>query len=125
MIATQLVHIGKEANKWEEQHFLGEDEDAEIEYGVDPNEHDPDTRLHELCIKAGEREASRALGISRTALRRALTFRRKNEFAEGSRSHWSLKRFGPYGAVATYFVWRLCFQCTNIKLQCTQCVIRE
>jgi hypothetical protein len=25
VIATQLVHIGKEANKWEEQHFLGED----------------------------------------------------------------------------------------------------
>jgi hypothetical protein len=74
VIATQIVHIGKEANKWEEQHFLGADEDAEIDYGVDPNEHDPDTRLHELCIKAGEREASRALGISRTALRRALSF---------------------------------------------------
>jgi hypothetical protein len=27
------VHIGKEADKWEEQHFLGEDDEAEIEYG--------------------------------------------------------------------------------------------
>ena len=33
VFATQLVHIGKEANKWEEQHFLGEDDEAEIEYG--------------------------------------------------------------------------------------------
>ena len=24
VVATQLLHIGKEANKWEEQHFLGE-----------------------------------------------------------------------------------------------------
>ena len=28
--ATRSVHIGKEANMWEEQHFLGADEDAEI-----------------------------------------------------------------------------------------------
>src|SRR5208282_460335 len=34
VLATHLVHIGKEANKWEEQHFLGGDEDAEIEYGI-------------------------------------------------------------------------------------------
>jgi hypothetical protein len=27
-------HLQGEANKWEEQHFLGEDEDAEIEYGA-------------------------------------------------------------------------------------------
>jgi hypothetical protein len=32
VLATQLMHIGKEANKWEERYFLGEDEDAEIEY---------------------------------------------------------------------------------------------
>ena len=24
VIATQIVHIGKEANKWEEHYFLGE-----------------------------------------------------------------------------------------------------
>ena len=32
VIATGIVHIGKEANKWEERYFLGEDEDAEIEH---------------------------------------------------------------------------------------------
>ena len=29
-----VQHIGKEANKWEEQHFLGADPDAQIEYGI-------------------------------------------------------------------------------------------
>jgi hypothetical protein len=35
--ATQINYIGKEANRWEEQFFLGMDEDAVIEYGTDPN----------------------------------------------------------------------------------------
>ena len=34
--ATQINYIGKEANRWEEQFFLGMDEDAVIEYGADP-----------------------------------------------------------------------------------------
>jgi hypothetical protein len=34
--ATQIKYIGKEANRWEEQFFLGMDEDAAIEYGADP-----------------------------------------------------------------------------------------
>jgi hypothetical protein len=34
VFATQILHVGKEANKWEEQYFLGADDDAEIEYGV-------------------------------------------------------------------------------------------
>jgi hypothetical protein len=71
VIATQLVHIGKEANKWEEQHFLGEDDDAEIEYGVSQSAEDHDLNLRELCRELGEREAARKLDISRTALRRA------------------------------------------------------
>jgi hypothetical protein len=72
VIATQLVHIGKEANKWEEQHFLGEDEDAEIEYGVAEGAGKLDATIRDLCDKVGEREAAKMIGISRTALRRAL-----------------------------------------------------
>ena len=34
MSSNAILHIGKEANKWEEQYFLGLDDDAEIEYGV-------------------------------------------------------------------------------------------
>ena len=72
VVAAQILHIGKEANKWEEQYFLGEDDDAEIEYGVDLSADDLDVRLRELCREVGEREAAQKLGISRTALRRAL-----------------------------------------------------
>jgi hypothetical protein len=71
VVATRIIHIGKEANKWEEQHFLGEDEEAEIEYGVGQTADDLNLSLRELCRELGEREASRKLGISRTALRRA------------------------------------------------------
>ena len=74
VFATQLVHIGKEANKWEEQHFLGDDEDAEIEYGVDQSDGSLDAAIRESCETAGERVSAEKLGISRTALRRALKF---------------------------------------------------
>jgi hypothetical protein len=72
VVATQILHIGKEANKWEEQYFLGEDEDAEIEYGVDQSNASLDAAIRELCETAGERVSAEKLGISRTALRRAL-----------------------------------------------------
>jgi len=72
VIATQILHIGKEANKWEEQYFLGPDDDAEIEYGVGQTFDALDLGLRELCRELGEREAARKLGISRTALRRAM-----------------------------------------------------
>ena len=72
VFATQLVHIGKEANKWEEQYFLGEDEEAEIEYGVDENESLLNSKIRDVCDEIGERVAAERIGISRTALRRAL-----------------------------------------------------
>ena len=72
VVALQIVHIGKEANKWEEQYFLGPDDEAEIEYGVGQTADDLDLSLRELCRELGEREAARNLEISRTALRRAL-----------------------------------------------------
>ena len=79
VIATQIVHIGKEANKWEERYFLGEDEDAEIEYGVAEN---MDAGIRAMCEEIGERAAASKIGISRTALRRVLKF----GLAEMSRS---------------------------------------
>lgn len=72
MIATQIVHIGKEANKWEEQYFLGPDDEAEIEYGVDLSASALDAAVHGLCHKIGQRAAAKQLGVSRTALRRAV-----------------------------------------------------
>jgi hypothetical protein len=70
--ATQIVHIGKEANKWEERYFLGDDEEAEIEYGVAGSESLLDAKIRALCEEIGERAAAERTGISRTALRRAL-----------------------------------------------------
>jgi predicted DNA-binding protein (UPF0251 family) len=68
----QILHIGKEANKWEEQYFLGPDEEAQIEYGVDENEILLNSKIRDLCDEVGERVAAERIGISRTALRRAL-----------------------------------------------------
>jgi hypothetical protein len=72
VVATQVIHIGKEANKWEEQHFLGEDEEAEIEYGVAESASSLGAKIRALCEEIGERAAAKRIGISRTALRRAL-----------------------------------------------------
>jgi hypothetical protein len=72
VIAVQILHIGKEANKWEEQYFLGPDHEAEIEYGVGQTADALNLGLRELCRELGEREAARKLEISRTALRRAI-----------------------------------------------------
>ena len=72
VIAAQILHIGKEANKWEEQYFLGPDDEAEIEYGVGQTADAVDLGLRELRRELGEREAARKLGISRTALRRVM-----------------------------------------------------
>jgi DNA polymerase elongation subunit (family B) len=73
VIAVQILHIGKEANRWEEQYFLGPDDDAEIEYGDGQTADELDLSLRELCRELGEREAARKLAISRTALRRAMS----------------------------------------------------
>src|SRR5262245_40232359 len=36
VVVAAIHHIGKEANKWEEQHYLGFDEGEQIEYGSGP-----------------------------------------------------------------------------------------
>ena len=35
--ATAVEYIGKEANRWEEQFYLGEEPEAQIEYGAPPS----------------------------------------------------------------------------------------
>jgi hypothetical protein len=72
VVAVQILHIGKEANKWEEQYFLGPDDEAAIEYGLCQTADDLDLSLRDLCRELGEREAARKLEISRTALRRGM-----------------------------------------------------
>jgi hypothetical protein len=69
---VQILHIGKEANKWEEQHFLGPNDEAQVEYGARQTADALDSSLRKLCRELGEREAARKPEISRTALRRAM-----------------------------------------------------
>lgn len=70
--ATAIIHIGKEANKWEEQFFTGPIEEAEIEYGADASGGSLYERVRELCEELGQREAARQLGISRMTLGKAM-----------------------------------------------------
>jgi hypothetical protein len=72
VVVTRVVHIGKEANKWEEQHFLGADDEAEIEYDADKSSRDVDAQLRQFVCRVGERTAAEQSNISRTALRKAL-----------------------------------------------------
>lgn len=73
MIATGLGLIGKEANKWEEQHFLGDD-DAKIEYGAAPHGVALDERLRRMCEEFGQRKTAEILGVSRSTLIKALKY---------------------------------------------------
>jgi hypothetical protein len=49
--AISIRHIGKEANRWEEQFYLGADEDEQIDYGL------------------ASKESNRFLGTLRTGIR--------------------------------------------------------
>jgi DNA-binding transcriptional regulator YdaS (Cro superfamily) len=70
--ATQINYIGKEANRWEEQFFLGMDEHTLIEYGADPN---APALFHELTNavgKFGKQQVASRIGISRNSLAQIL-----------------------------------------------------
>ncbi len=58
IVATAVEHIGKEANRWEEQFHLGLDLEAQTKYGTAP-EHSE--RVLELVKRAGEEFGQRAL----------------------------------------------------------------
>lgn len=38
VVVNAIQHIGKEANKWEEQFYTGMDDEAQIEYGISPDD---------------------------------------------------------------------------------------
>jgi transcriptional regulator with XRE-family HTH domain len=61
-----VTYIGKEANRWEEQSYLGIDLEAEITYGASPKERN--TQLAQLKIAAGRfglSKLAREAGASR------------------------------------------------------------
>jgi hypothetical protein len=71
--AVAIHHIGKEANRWEEQFYLGFNEEEQIEYGVAPE--DSNRFLNNLRAEietAGQREIARESGISRRTVSRLM-----------------------------------------------------
>ncbi len=69
---ANVIHIGKEANKWEEQYFTGLNVDEQIEYGAESSEGVFAQDLGQFVQGLGEREAAKRLGVSRMTLRKAL-----------------------------------------------------
>jgi hypothetical protein len=64
-VASAVECIGKEANRWEEQAHLGQDETAQIVYGVDPEAaQEAMGRLREELRKYPVREAARGAGVA-------------------------------------------------------------
>lgn len=65
ILATTPQHIGKEANRWEEQLYLGLDLEAQTEYGIAPYDHE---RVLEAVRQAGktfgQRKLATAAGVS-------------------------------------------------------------
>jgi hypothetical protein len=71
--ATGINHIGKEANRWEEQHHLGLDEDEQIHYGMGPTDV---AGFQEALLSVvnifGQRRVAEKMRISRKTLSKLL-----------------------------------------------------
>jgi plasmid maintenance system antidote protein VapI len=78
VVAAQISYIGKEANRWEEQFFLGMDEDATIEYGSDPNTAALLDGLTAAIGKFGKRQVATRIGISRNSLTKIIDAKNQN-----------------------------------------------
>jgi hypothetical protein len=76
--ATQINYIGKEANRWEEQFFLGMDKNTSIEYGADPNAPALFDELMVAVGKFGKPQLASWIGISRNSLTKILDMRCQN-----------------------------------------------
>jgi hypothetical protein len=76
--AIQINYIGKEANRWEEQFFLGMDEDAAIEYGADPNAAALFDDLMVIIGRFGKQELASRIGVSRNSLTKILDMKCQN-----------------------------------------------
>jgi len=71
--STNIKNIGKEADHWEEQFYLGLDPDEAVEYGLTPSgQADLVRAARALADQAGQRSLARDLGISRGTLSKLL-----------------------------------------------------
>ncbi len=64
-----IRNIGKEADHWEEQFYLGLDEEAPVDHGLAPSGQEQKlSELRALARQMGQRRLAEKLGISRTTL---------------------------------------------------------
>jgi hypothetical protein len=69
-----VVYIGKEANRLEEQSYLGIDPEAEIEYGAGPEDRRPAlTEINRAINRHGPSALAKAAGVSRQHLNAILS----------------------------------------------------
>ena len=67
--AVAVEYIGKEANRWEEQFFLGETPDAQIEYGTSPTARKSILKvIARAARKFGKSALAATAGLSRQRL---------------------------------------------------------
>jgi hypothetical protein len=67
-----ITYIGKEANRWEEQFFLGADEDATIVYGEAPEDRAAvEERVQQGICRFGQRAVAKAARMSLRDISRA------------------------------------------------------
>lgn len=78
IIAAYVEHIGKEANRWEEQFHLGEDPQAQIVYGQ--------SERQQRRLERQVREAIRRRGVRRVAKESGLSVGLVSGIASGRRS---------------------------------------
>lgn len=65
-----MRYIGKEANRWEEQCYLGLDPEAQIEYGIDEDSGEQfRAQLRQAVKFHGERNLARTARVAREQLR--------------------------------------------------------
>jgi hypothetical protein len=70
--ATSITYIGKEANRWEEQFFVGLDEEAVISYGSAPERRGvAEERVRLGVIRVGQKTVARAARMSLRDVNRA------------------------------------------------------
>lgn len=73
VLTLGATHIGKEADRWEEQFFIGADTGAEVTYGGGPQDHASLVdELRRMKSAVGERRLADAIGFSRETLRNVL-----------------------------------------------------
>jgi transcriptional regulator with XRE-family HTH domain len=76
--ATAVEHIGKEANRWEEQFYLGPDLDAQTEYGIAPSDYERMINIvRRASKKFGQYKLAKAANVSLSEVSAIALFKRR------------------------------------------------